>query len=59
MCGEAVAVARVFGVFDDQAFVLGDLKAADPSHQLSAARVQGQVRPARTPVHHHSLVAEA
>lgn len=37
MCAEAVAVADVFGILDDQALVLGDLEAADPSHELRAA----------------------
>lgn len=39
MCGEAVAIACVFGILDDQALVLGDLEASDSSHQLGAARV--------------------
>lgn len=39
MCGEAVAIARVFGILDDQALVLGDLEAPDSSHQLGTARV--------------------
>lgn len=39
MRGEAVAIARVFGILDDQALVLGDLEAPDSSHQLRAARV--------------------
>jgi hypothetical protein len=39
MCGEAVAIARVFGILDDQALVLGDLEAPDSSHQLCAARI--------------------
>lgn len=39
MCGEAVAIACVLGVLDDQALVLGDLEATDSSHQLGAARV--------------------
>lgn len=39
MRGEAVAIARVFGILDDQALVLGDLEAPDSSHQLGAARV--------------------
>lgn len=34
---EAVAVACVFGILDDQAFILGDLEAPDASHQLRAA----------------------
>ena len=38
MCGEEVAVTRVFGIFDHQALVLGNLEATDPSHQLSTAR---------------------
>lgn len=38
MCGETAAVARVFGVLNDQALVLGDLEAADSPHQLGAAR---------------------
>lgn len=39
MRGKAAAVACVFGILDDQALVLGDLEAADSSHQLRAARV--------------------
>ena len=38
MCGEEAAVTRVFGIFDHQALVLGNLEATDPSHQLSTAR---------------------
>lgn len=34
---EAAAVACVFGILDDQAFILGDLEAPDASHQLRAA----------------------
>lgn len=34
---EAAAVAGVFGILDDQAFILGDLEAPDTSHQLRAA----------------------
>lgn len=39
MCGEAAAITGVFGILDDQAFVLGDLEAPDSSHQLGAVRV--------------------
>lgn len=39
MCGEAAAIARVFGILDDQALVLSDLEAPDSSHQLCAAKV--------------------
>lgn len=38
MGGEEAAVTRVSGIFDHQALVLGNLKATDPSHQLSTAR---------------------
>lgn len=44
MRGEVAAVPRVFGVFDHQALVLGDLETPDPSHQLGTARAEGQVR---------------
>lgn len=38
MCGHAcVGITRVFGVFDHQAFVLGQLEAPDAPQQLSAA----------------------
>lgn len=68
MRGEQVAVPRVFGVFDHQALVLGDLEALDTSHQLSAAQAEGWVRPmatrrgeqdpaAHTGVAHHPLGA--
>ena len=38
MRGEVAAVTRVFGIFDHQALVLGNLEATDASHQLSTAR---------------------
>lgn len=36
MCGEAVAIARVFGILDDQALVLGNLEVPCSPHQLYA-----------------------
>lgn len=47
MCGEEAAVTRVFGIFDHQALVLGNLEATDPSHQLSTVREGPSVNVAR------------
>lgn len=44
MRAEAVAVPRVFGVFDHQAPVLGNLETSEPSHELRAARAEQPVR---------------